>query len=1319
LRLAARLLAAILAVPVLLVAGVLVLANTAPGQRLIEHLAGRLTGGTVMLSGLSGRVPDRLRLAHLEVRDAGGTWLAVDGLALDWAPLRLLDGEADIGSLSAARIDLARLPAAAPGPAAPSAPFRLPVRVDVAHLHVGRLALGAPVAGAAAVLEVDGHAAARTLQQGTADITARRLDGGGTYHLAGRLDATAIQAALAVTEPPRGLLADLAGLPDLGAIGATATLDGPRDAAALVLALRAGGLRAAAHGTLDLVGMAAALEVDASAPAMAPRPDVSWQDVALHAHVQGPFTRPDATGSLAIDGVRAAGVRVARLAAEVAGNQGAVRLRATATGTVLPGPRPDLLAAAPVTLQASVRLDQPDRPVTFALAHPLLQAHGTATTAPGIAVQASLDLPDLAPLAAIGGIDLAGHATLSLQAGLQDGRSRVAVDGRMGLAGGVAPVPALIGPAARLSLAATQLGSSITLEHVSLEGAGLDLQASGSDTGGRLEATWHAALADLAQVTPRLLGAVQAQGHVAGTVDDLAAQIDLAGDIGAPGVPRAPVRLSLRAAGLPAHPAGTLTGQGTLLGAPLALAASLARDPDGSLRAEISQADWKSAHAEGAATLPPGATLPFGRISLRMTRLADLAPLLGAAPRGSLTAEAALTTAQASLRLDLTQAGLGANGVARVTLTGTAAHPLDAPVVTASLAAEGIDAAGVTGSARLEANGPQTALGLRLSASLAGLAGAPAQASAAARLDLPARTLALTALQADWHGEALRLLAPARIAFAQGVALDRLRLAMESATLDLAGRVTPDLDLTVALRGVTPDLAAPFVPGLAAEGTLAAEAKLAGTLARPTGTLRLTAAGLRLRSGPGRALPPAGLTATADLAGTTARLDAQLAAGPATRLSLAGQVPLATAGALDLRATGGLDLAMLNPILAVQGRRVLGRVSLDAAIAGSPAHPAVSGTLALAGGEVQDFAQGVHLTDIAATLAAEGQTLRIRSATARAGGGSIALAGSLGALAPDLPVDLTVTMRHARPLVSDRLTATLSADLTLRGALATRLDAAGRLTIETASIRVPDSLPPSVAVLAIRRAGQPPPPAPSGPVIGLDVTVDSPGALFVRGHGLDAELAGRLHLGGTAAQPLTSGGFHLRQGTFAAAGTTLTFTKGEIGFNGARVIDPSIDFEASVTANNVVATLAVTGYASAPKLTLSSVPALPQDEVLSYLLFRRSTAQISPFQAVAIAQTLASFTGVGGGLADPLAGVRAGLGLDRLSVGGGTTGSDPTLEAGRYLAPGVYVGAKQGTSGADTQAQVQIDLYRGLKLETGVGTGRGGNSVGLTYQFQY
>ena len=110
--------------------------------------------------------------------------------------------------------------------------------------------------------------------------------------------------------------------------------------------------------------------------------------------------------------------------------------------------------------------------------------------------------------------------------------------------------------------------------------------------------------------------------------------------------------------------------------------------------------------------------------------------------------------------------------------------------------------------------------------------------------------------------------------------------------------------------------------------------------------------------------------------------------------------------------------------------------------------------------------------------------------------------------------------------------------------------------------------------------------------------------------------------------------------------------------------------------------------------------------------------------------TLASLTGVAPTLANPLDSLRDALGLDRLTIGAGSS-----LEAGRYVGRDVYVGARQNVTGTGTQAVVQVDLAKGLKLEATAGTstagtatgpsatGAGGSadtaSVGIKYQFEY
>ncbi len=140
---------------------------------------------------------------------------------------------------------------------------------------------------------------------------------------------------------------------------------------------------------------------------------------------------------------------------------------------------------------------------------------------------------------------------------------------------------------------------------------------------------------------------------------------------------------------------------------------------------------------------------------------------------------------------------------------------------------------------------------------------------------------------------------------------------------------------------------------------------------------------------------------------------------------------------------------------------------------------------------------------------------------------------------------------------------------------------------------------------------------------------------------------------------------------------------------------------------------------------------LPQDEILAHLLFGENVSQLTPVELAQVAEGLATLGGGGGGF-NPLNAARRSLGLDRLAVGGAATGNGASIEVGKNVSRGLYVGAKQDTSGG-TQAQVQVDLTRHLKLQTTISSGLGaqpagtiptpqndrGSSVGLTYQFDY
>ena len=1364
----------VIVAPLALVALVLLVllvgANTGPGRRLIERQAASLSGGLVTLTGLGGRFPDDLRVAHVEVHDHLGVWLTLDGIRLDWHPLALLGRSARIEFASIDHIAVARLPVADPNakPKPPSKPGGSAIpnfAIDLKRLHVGALDVAAPVTGLAADIGIDGHVrvagiapllsgvSVATLPDSDIALDVRRLDHPGTVSLSTVTTPDRLGLHLRADDPQGGLVSVLAALPMLDPLTLSLDLDGPRDSSSVDLDLNAGPVRLAAQGTADLATRHFDLHARGRAPAMEPRQGIAWNGLSLEAHVSGTPTAPDGSGRLVLDNLSAPGVGLSRLAADFKGGAqdgaptGPATLHAVLDGLRIPGPRPALLAHSPVIVDATLHNEQPGRPVDVTVFHDLAQIQGRVFTAPALHGHLGITLPQLAPLAEASGVALDGHAAIGTEFELRNGAEILGLGGTVAITGGQPQAAGLIGDAGRIALTASLAGHDVRVYGLTVDGRALHLDASGTDLANTLDLHTSLRLPDLQAALPTLRGRLGVQAGVHGPLDDLAASVRATGDVGSNIIPQGPLSLAVDATHLPKAPEGQVSLDGTLDRAPLTLAANVARLPDGAMHVTLDRLGWKSATGHADMTLPAGAKLPLGTLDIRMTRLADLSRIAGQAISGSLKAviETLQPTGQPhpEARVDIAGSlGAKAAHVGQLALRGTVVDPAGSPSVDLALRAGGIAAAGITGDARMTAKGPQAALAVVLNGAFEHVAGSPARIDTALLFDLPEKHVTVTRLAATAKGEDLRLLGPARVGFGVPIEVDHLRASLTAAgggspaTLDIAGQVSPRLALTASLANVTPALAKPFAPSLDATGVIALQAHLTGTTAKPDGTVTLTARNLHLRSGPGASLPPGTLDARAVLASGAARIAARLDAGRQIALALDGTAPTSATGALGLRARGNIDLAVANAVLGAEGRQAGGQLALDLGVSGTVQAPRLDGTVRLEHGQIQDFAQGVRLTDIEALIRAQGQSIGIDRFVAHAGDGTLEASGSVGVLLPGLPVDLHLTAHNARPLSSDLLTAVLDMDITARGQAQSRLDVAGTVTIESASINIPSSLPASVATLNVIRPGETPPPAANAAgsrVIGLDLAVKSPGQIFVRGHGLDAEMAGRLHVGGTTTAPQVSGGFDMRRGTFSLAGVTLTFTRGRVGFNGAGVtnsIDPSLDFTAESFVDADVARLNVGGYASAPKITLSSNPPLPQDQVLALILFQQTSTKLSTTQLASLAAALAELSGGGGG-GGVLNSVRSTLGLDRLSIGsGGANTSGASVEAGKYVAKGVYVGARQSTSGSGTQAQVQIDLTRRLKLETVVGTGGQvtgtttpendpGSSVGLKYQFQY
>src|SRR3546814_5045146 len=87
---------------------------------------------------------------------------------------------------------------------------------------------------------------------------------------------------------------------------------------------------------------------------------------------------------------------------------------------------------------------------------------------------------------------------------------------------------------------------------------------------------------------------------------------------------------------------------------------------------------------------------------------------------------------------------------------------------------------------------------------------------------------------------------------------------------------------------------------------------------------------------------------------------------------------------------------------------------------------------------------------------------------------------------------------------------------------------------------------------------------------------------------------------------------------------------------------------AEANVQGLSATIRVTGTGLRPEITFASIPALPEDEVLSRLLFGTSVANLSAPEALQLAAAAASLRSGGRSAGNPLNKLGRAIGVDRI-----------------------------------------------------------------------
>ncbi len=408
----------------------------------------------------------------------------------------------------------------------------------------------------------------------------------------------------------------------------------------------------------------------------------------------------------------------------------------------------------------------------------------------------------------------------------------------------------------------------------------------------------------------------------------------------------------------------------------------------------------------------------------------------------------------------------------------------------------------------------------------------------------------------------------------------------------------------------------------------------------------------------------------------------------------------------QLRYNGPADT--LWRLTGVESIDLSGPIAVGADIEGLTNDPRIRGSLRANGGRLESAITGTIIENIRATGNFSGSALRIDDFSGTTpGGGTLSGKGNFDLAAVNgFGMDLSIQTQGAQMLNRDDIGATVTGPMTIRsdgsgGTIGGDLKVLrGRFRLgRAAAVAIP-----RLNVTELNRPGADDDEKPVKPWL-LDIKADARNRLTVTGLGLDSEWRADLDIKGTVENPAITGRADLVRGAYEFAGRRFDLERGTIRFLGQQPPDPVLDIVATASVQGLNASIQVGGTGLRPEIHFTSVPALPEDELLSRLLFGSSITDLSAPEALQLAAAVASFRNGGGEGLNPINAVRKVAGLDRLRIlpADVTTGQGTSVAAGKYITRRTYV--ELITDGQGYSAtRVEFQITRWLSLLSSVST---------------
>ncbi len=748
---------------------------------------------------------------------------------------------------------------------------------------------------------------------------------------------------------------------------------------------------------------------------------------------------------------------------------------------------------------------------------------------------------------------------------------------------------------------------------------------------------------------------------------------------------------------------GSISGKGSLEGKPIILSATINRNE------EVASADDLIVQIAESRISGSGqrktSGLMTGNLTVSSTNISDLAALALVEASGAVNGSVELfeTGDMQSIKTNIKAKGLAYSSyrIGSADIIATIVDAFNQPKIGATIIGKNIQAAGInapTLNAEIGTQGDETSFGTSLTLDLYSAriqsSGTLKQSGGEARLQLNTFDINSRLTNAS-------LQRPATIINANGTTrLNDINLSIGKGSVVVNGTAGARLNIDTVVRDLPLAIINAIRPQTGATGTLSGSIKASGAPSNPDITFNIKTAGLSVQELRTAGLTPLNGSANGRFSNNTVILSS-LAVRNAQNVNLAasGSIPLA-GGGLRIAADGSVPLSLAKSALSSRGASATGTANFNVNASGSLAAPNLSGLVSVNNAIFSDPLSNLRLTNIELLAGLQRDRITINKGRASlSSGGAVSISGSVG-IRGDFPADLTIALQGARYTDGQTFNTTANGSLTVTGNLQGNPTLGGTINLSKTEVSLPESVASSAKLLdvthvnpgnatreTLARLDKVTPkarPTSRPSILNLNLSINAPNRIFIRGRGVDSELGGNIRITGPVNNITPNGSFRLIRGRIAIIGRRLDLSQGTVTLSGN--LDPNITLVATTRVDGYDANINIKGRASEPKITFTSSPELPEDEVLALIIFGKSITDLSPAQIVRLASIANELTGGNGpGI---VGGLRGGAGLDDLDVVQDESGNT-AVKAGKYISDDIYVGVQAGKK---SEATINLDI---------------------------